>query len=181
MPLKQKSASIPRNLALETFGELQLVFSTKVNLLYLLYSMAQKGWSSAFHKAKLFSRINLKLHNISVTPIMVKKVITNLDLSQVYGPECIPVVVLKTCEPELSFVQAGLFNMCLKKPCFKEFWKVSLVIPVFKDVQKSSTAKNYCPAGLLYVVSKVFKVQRNVALFLISSVVLSFLNQLQIF
>ena len=75
-----------------------------------------------------------------------------------YGPECIPVVVLKTCEPELSFVQAGLFNVCLKKPCFKEFCEVSLVIPVFKDVQKSSTAKNYCPAGLLYVVSKVFKV-----------------------
>ena len=36
--LKQKSPSFPRNLALGTFGELLIVFSTKVNLLYLLYS-----------------------------------------------------------------------------------------------------------------------------------------------
>ena len=38
MLLKQKSPSFPRNLALGTFGELLIVFSTKVNLLYLLYS-----------------------------------------------------------------------------------------------------------------------------------------------
>ena len=38
---KQKSPSLPRNLALRTFGELLIVFSTKVNQLYLLYSTAQ--------------------------------------------------------------------------------------------------------------------------------------------
>ena len=47
------------------------------------------------------SRTNLKLH-ISITPNMVKKVIVNLDSSKVSGPDCIPVVVLKNCEPELS-------------------------------------------------------------------------------
>ena len=41
------------------------------------------------------SRTNLKLHNISVTPRMLKKVIMNLDLSKAFGPDCIPVVVLK--------------------------------------------------------------------------------------
>ena len=72
--------------------------------------------SSASDKAKLFtencsknsnldesgislpvfpSRTNLKLHNISVTPRMLKKVIMNLDLSKAFGPDCIPVVVLK--------------------------------------------------------------------------------------
>ena len=40
MLLKQKSLSLPRNLALKTFGKLLIVFSTKVNLLYLCYSMA---------------------------------------------------------------------------------------------------------------------------------------------
>ena len=40
------------------------------------------------------SRTNLKLHNISVTPKMVKKVVMNLDLSKASGPDCIPVVVL---------------------------------------------------------------------------------------
>ena len=52
------------------------------------------------------SRTNLKLHNISVTPKMVRKVVMNLDLSKASGPDCIPVVVLKNCEPELSYILA---------------------------------------------------------------------------
>ena len=36
------------------------------------------------------SRINLKLHNISVSPKMVNKVIMNLDLLKTPGPDCIP-------------------------------------------------------------------------------------------
>ena len=52
------------------------------------------------------SRTNLTLHNISVTPKMVKKVIMILDLSKASGPDCLPVVVLKKCEPELSYIQA---------------------------------------------------------------------------
>ena len=80
--------------------------------------------SSASDKAKLFtenfsknsnlddssislpvflSKTNLKLHNISVTPKMVKKVIMNLDLSKPSGPDCISVVVLKNCEPLFSY------------------------------------------------------------------------------
>ena len=89
---------------------------------------------SAFDEAKLFaenfsknsnlddsvislpvspSRTNLKLHNISVIPKMVKKVIANLDLSKASGPDCNPAVVLKNCEPELSYILAELFNKFL--------------------------------------------------------------------
>ena len=39
---KQKSLSLPRKLALGTFGVLLTVFSSKVNLLYLLYSTDQR-------------------------------------------------------------------------------------------------------------------------------------------
>ena len=86
------------------------------------------------------SRTNLKLHNISVTPKMVKKVIMNLDLSKASGPDCIPVVVLKNCELELSYILAELFNNCLKESCFPDCWNVSSVVPVFKNVGKRSTA-----------------------------------------
>ena len=72
--------------------------------------------SSASDKAKLFpekfskntnldvsdisllvfpSRTNLKLCNISVPPKMVKKIMMNLELSKISGPDCIAVVVLK--------------------------------------------------------------------------------------
>ena len=136
--------------------------------------------SSASDKAKLFaenfsknsnlddsgislpvfpSRTNLKLHNISVTPKMVKKVIMNLDLSKVSGPDCIPVVVLKNCEPELSYILAG----------------------------ESSTAKNYRPVDLLSLVSKIFEKLLNnrifdhveiCGIFMISNMVLSIHDQL---
>ena len=101
-------------------------------------------------------RTNLKLHKISVTNKMVKKVITNLDLSKTSGPDCIPVVVLKNCELELSYILAGLFNKCLKESCFPDWWKISSVLPVFKNVGERSSSKNYLPVSLLSVVSKVF-------------------------
>ena len=66
------------------------------------------------------SRTNLKLHNIYVTPKMVRMVIMNLDLSKASGPDCILVVVLKNCEPELSSILAELFNKCLKESCFPD-------------------------------------------------------------
>ena len=87
--------------------------------------------SSASDKAKLFaknfsknynlddsgislpvfpSRTNLKLHNISITPKKFKKVIMNLDSSKASGPDCIPMVVLKNCEPEFSYILN--FSIC---------------------------------------------------------------------
>ena len=122
--------------------------------------------SSASDKAKLFardfsknsnlddtgiflpdlpSRTNLRLHNISVTPKIVKKItiIANLDSSKASGPDCISVVVLKNYEPEISYILAELLNMCLKESCFPNCWKVSSMVPVFKNVRERSTAKNY--------------------------------------
>ena len=88
---------------------------------------------------------------------MVKKVITNLDSSKASRPDCIPVVVLKNCEPELSYILAKLFNKSLKESCFPDCWKVSSVVPVFKNVGERSTAKSYHAVSLLSVVSKVFE------------------------
>ena len=175
MLIKQKSPSLPRNLALVTSGELPIVFSTKVNLPVF---DGPEVLSSVSDKANLFaenfslnsnlddsgmslpvfpSRTNLKLHSISVAPKMVRKVIMNLDLSKASGPDCVPVVVLKNCESELSYVLAELFNKCLKESCFPDCWKISSVVPVFKTVGERSTAKNYRPVSLLSVVSKVFE------------------------
>ena len=96
--------------------------------------------SSAFDKAKLFAQnfsensdlddsgislplflcgTNLKLH-VSVTPEMVKNVMINLDLSKASSPDCIPLEVVKNCEPELSYILAELFNKCLKESCFPD-------------------------------------------------------------
>ena len=103
------------------------------------------------------SRTNLKLHNISLSPKMFKKVIMNLDLSKASGPDYIPVVVLKSCEPELSYILAELFNKRLKVSCFPDYWMVSSVVPVFKNVEERSAVKYCRPVGFLSVVSGVFE------------------------
>ena len=118
--------------------------------------------SSASDKAKLFaknfsknfnlddsgislpvfpSRTDLKLHNIFITSKLVKKVIVNLDPSKASGLDCIPVVVLQNYESELSYILAELFNMSLKEYCFPDCWKVSLVVPVFKNVGEGQRLK----------------------------------------
>ena len=79
----------------------------------------------------------------------------NLDLSKASGPDCIPVVTLKNCEPKLSYILAELFNKCLKESCFPDCWKISSVVPVFNNVGERYTAKNYHSVSLLSVVSKV--------------------------
>ena len=101
------------------------------------------------------SRTNLKLHKTPVTTKMVKKVITNLDLKKASGPDFIPVVVLKNCDPELSYIQAA------EESCFLDCWKVSSVVPVFTNVEERSTAKNYRPISFLSLVSKVFEKLAN--------------------
>ena len=79
---------------------------------------------------------------IFVTPKMVKKVMKELDSSEASGPDCIPVVVLQNCKPELIFILAELFNICLKESYFPDCWKVSSVAPVFiKNIGKSSKVK----------------------------------------
>ena len=113
--------------------------------------------SSASDKAKLFaetffnnsnlddsgisspvfpSRTNLKLQNNYIISKMVKKAASNLDASKNSDPDCIPVVVLKNCEPELSYILVELFSKYLKECCFPDYWKVSLVVHVFKNWRK---------------------------------------------
>ena len=103
-----------------TFGELLIVLSL---------FQGPEVLSSTSDKAKLFaenlssnsnlddsdislpvfsSRTNLKLHNIYVTWKMVEKVIMNLDLSKALGLDCIPMMVLKNCDPDLSYILAEL-------------------------------------------------------------------------
>ena len=121
---------------------------------------------------------------------MVRKVVMNLDLSKASGPDCIPVVFLKNCDSELFYMLAELFNKCIKEPCFPGCWKVLSVVPVFKNVGETPTAKNFRPVSLLSVVSKVFENLVNkrtvdhlekCGLFLISSMFLGLLDQLLIF
>ena len=142
----------------------------------------------SIHRDTYFQCLVLVVHHsVSVTPKMVKKVITNLDSSKVAGPDCIPVVVLKSCESErtreLSVWKSLIFQIVGRSL----WWSLSL------RIGERSTGKNYCPVSLLFVVSKVFEKFVNNKIvdllekcviqifFLIFSMVLGLLDQLQFF
>ena len=44
----------------------------------------------------------------------------------------------------------------MSESCSPDCWKVSLTVPMFKNVGERSTAKNYYPDRFLSVVRKVF-------------------------
>ena len=71
-------------------------------------------------------------------------------------------MVLKNCKPELSYILPELFSNCLEESCFPDRWKVSLALPVFKDVEKKSTVKKYCPVSFLFLVNKAFEKLVNI-------------------
>ena len=132
--------------------------ANKVNLLYLLYSMGQRCFLLHLMKQNYLlknflralilitmvsvylSRTNLKLHNISITPKMVKKVIMNLDSWKTSGPDCIPVMVpmwhrgvvvintaqLHSTKPELRFYTGSNPARGMSKICDGEdLWQWS--------------------------------------------------------
>ena len=51
--------------------------------------------------------------------------------------------------------------MCLLESRFSDCWKVSSLVPVFKNAGERSTSKNYCPVSLLFAVCKVFEKLEN--------------------
>ena len=126
---KTEEFILPRNLSLGSSGELLIVFLTKVNMLFLLYSVAQRCSLLHLTKQKLFvenfsknfnlddsgislpvfsSRTNLKLHNISSK--MIKKVIMNLDLSKASGPDFIPSLCPEKTVSILQFICPAKFT-----------------------------------------------------------------------
>ena len=89
---------------------------------------------------------------------MVKKVIMNLDSSKASGPDGITVVVLKNYEPELSFIIAELFNICLKESCLADCWKVSFMDLCLKMSGKGLQLKT---AALLVFFLRLVKSLKN--------------------
>ena len=86
-----KSAILPLLNALEVLSSA----SDKAKLFAANFSKNSDLNDSGVSLPVFSNRANLKLHNISVTPKMVKKVIMNLDL-RASDPDCILVVAPKT-------------------------------------------------------------------------------------
>ena len=61
----------------------------------------------------------------------MKNVLTKHGFSKASSYDCIHVVALRNCEPELLYLLlAYLSNMCLDKCCVSDSWKVSSLVRV---------------------------------------------------
>ena len=78
-------------------------------------------------------------------------------MAKITDTNCIPLVVLRNSESELSYTLAVLFNMCLKESCNSDCWKILSVVLVFRNVGERSAAKNYYRVGLFSAVSNIFE------------------------
>ena len=148
MVVKQGILSPPRKFVLGTLGKLPKMFPNIDKSASLPLFNDPEVLSSTYDQAKLFNEIfpersnlykfgsslsifssttNLKLHNISVTSMMIEKVITTFDSSRMPGPDSSPAVFLMDLGPEFSCIFADLFKMCLKESCFQDFFGKSHV------------------------------------------------------
>ena len=50
-----------------------------------------------------------------------------LDSSKVFGPNCIPVVLLSNCKSDLSYALADLFSICSEEYYFPDCGRVLFV------------------------------------------------------
>ena len=102
--------------------DLQQIANNGLNKVILHLFNSPKVLPSASDKAKFLIKTFLS------TLILLKNVIHNLD--------CILVVVLKNCEPQLLHLLDDLFNMCLLEFIFPDCWKVSSEAPVLEVYHK---------------------------------------------
>ena len=105
--------SPPGILGLVTFCELLIL--AKVNprfFIHLIFLMYFLRYLVLRYLVEIFPKTQ---HNISVTFQMLKNY---LNSSKAYALDCTPVIVLKKCEPELSYI---LDDFCLSEVLFSRF------------------------------------------------------------
>ena len=126
------------------------------------------------------------IYHIHATPMLVKNITTSidttsLDVSRASHPECVPVLVLKNCKPELSKMLGEPFEKCLGDSCFPECGKVISVVSVFKNGGEISTTKDFQTANYLLSLVEFLKNLEIKGLMIISrKYFFSFLGLLQV-
>ena len=159
MLLKQRSPSLPRNLPLRTFGDLQIVFSTKLNLPYLLYSAALG--CCLLHLIKQNCLLKTFLRTIIFMTWVSLYLFSVLELSYSCGGS-----------NDISYIPAELFNIYLRESCFPDCWKV---IPVgLLELEHLIYPRLLARFGMLVFFTMLSLIEfqiRYLALFLLFSVI----------
>lgn len=92
----------------------------------------------------------------SVSEDQVAAAIRKLPSKRSFGPDLIPVYIIKGCSEFLIKPLCHIFNLCLAQNCFPVSWKVTKITPIFKRGNRFEIP-NYRPVAISNTPAKVFE------------------------
>ena len=96
-----------------------------------------------------------RFNKININETKIREVLSKLQTNKACGPDRIGNTALKNL-PALSKSLMLIFKTALNKGYFPSYWKISEVIPIFKD-ENRAMIEQYRPISLLCNVSKVLE------------------------
>ena len=96
------------------------------------------------------------LHNLQITPEVVDKKLTEINVNKLCGPDGLHSYILKTLASELSISLSIILNSSLKQKQLPKEWKQANVSAIFKKGESKNPA-NYRPVSLTSIVCKTMK------------------------
>jgi hypothetical protein len=97
-----------------------------------------------------------RLSSITITPTIVKKVLSTLNTTKAMGSDQVSNKILKECANSLCHPLSTLFNKSIQQGIFPDSWKEALVSSIYKKQDRQLTT-NYRPISLLSCMSKVLE------------------------
>ena len=159
--IRQKSLSLPRNLALATFGELLIVFvlnngKSAIPPLFNWPEVLPSASDKEKCLQKYFLRIRMLTTQVSFYRLSLLELIWNCIIFMSLPSRLRRSWSTFNCQRCLVLVSCGsekVWAWPFKEPCLK----LSSVVPVFQNIGERSMPKNYRPVSLHSVVIKVFE------------------------
>ena len=115
---------------------------------------------SVFTKAKQITELSIfekaKYNHIELNKDCMEKIMLELDINKATGPDNLGNLVYTNLAKTVSKLVLLIFQTFLDKGIFAETWKLSEVVPIFKDRNKCDN-KRYIPISLLCGISKIFE------------------------
>lgn len=101
------------------------------------------------------SYFNVGSFYIKISEVLSK--LEKLDVSKGSGPDNVPSIFLKSCAFSLSRPLWLLFNKSLNHGIFPVAWKLSYVVPIYKNNGDRNNVENYRPISLMSLIPKLFE------------------------
>lgn len=96
------------------------------------------------------------LFEIHITPIMVEKALTTIDLSKGQGPDLIPPIVLRECAKSLAVPLSFIFEKSIDDGIYPDKFKLSQITAIYKSGKKTDV-KNYRGVAVMPNLAKMFE------------------------